>query len=97
MKHLQNRRRRWLASLAALALVAAVAAVTLETGIGQLGTDNEATHATSANPIYCDADPESGTTAEGALLEECELLLELRDALAGTGMLNWSAETPIGQ
>ena len=34
-------------------------------------------------------------TANAGLVEDCETLLKLRDALAGTAWLDWSAERPI--
>ncbi len=38
----------------------------------------------------------SDTTNTG-LISDCEALLAARDTLAGTGSLDWSADTPIGQ
>ncbi len=38
----------------------------------------------------------SDTTNTG-LISDCEALLEARDTLAGTGSLDWSADTPIGR
>ena len=35
--------------------------------------------------------------ANTGLVSDCEALLEARDTLAGTGSLNWSADTPIAQ
>ena len=33
---------------------------------------------------------------ETALAADCEVLLDIRDTLAGTSTLNWAADTPIG-
>ena len=33
---------------------------------------------------------------ETALVADCEVLLDIRDTLAGTSTLNWAADTPIG-
>ena len=46
---------------------------------------------------------QTGCTSEGAvepsetaLAADCEVLLDIRDTLAGTATLNWAADTPIG-
>ena len=50
------------------------------------------------------ADAQGGCATQGAvpsgatgLAADCEILLDLRDTLAGTATLNWSADTPISE
>ena len=46
------------------------------------------------HPCKCyEAVPEPGKNYE--LANECVVLLEVRDSLEGTGLLNWSVHTPM--
>ena len=48
------------------------------------------------------ADAQTGCIGQGAvspsetaLAADCQVLLDIRDTLAGTAMLNWAADTPV--
>ena len=81
-----------------------------EEGLPQLVTDANnlrAFHVETGNINHPDGPPETslppacgfavqGQTSNFDLMEDCMALLEARDMLRGTGVLNWSVDTAIG-
>ena len=49
----------------------------------------------AVSDLYCLPLPGSHPQASPGLLEDCALLLEMRDALAGDAVLNWKSSLPI--
>ena len=56
-----------------------------------------ATTTGSTAPSTCVTGGAVSDTTNTGLISDCEALLAARDTLVGTGSLNWSADTPIGQ
>ena len=86
MKRALGARRTWLGATVALAVLGASLAVVLS-----------APWTTGGAPALCTDEVAGGTAvaANAELLADCELLLQFRDALAGTGSLNWDQATII--
>ena len=62
-----------------------------------IGVPNTAAAQQTASQLCADGVAVSDPANNPGLVSDCDTLLEARDTLAGSGSLNWSADTPISQ